>query len=1382
MTVMAPLGRSRPVATPTVSPALRSGQAQAAAAGQPVLAAETATSSTYANPDGTFTVQAGAGPLHVWRNGGWLDVNTSLTRQGGELVPSVTPADVSFSAGGAGAAATLTSGSMVYALGWLSGLPAPAVSGDTATYANVAPNVDLVLTATRLGYEQSFVLKARPAGPVGTLRLPVKLSGGLALSQDPASGVLSLVDSHGTLVAQSGQPGYPTSDTAPVSGGYNTSFQGGQITYSTATGAHDIRGALATKYDALGGPAGFLGFATSDNAGAAGGGYYSNFQGGQIVWSQATGAYYLRGAILAKYTGLGGSGSALGYPTSDESGSTANPYNYFQNGQIQTFAALNATLARLNPFPFAAGDTHYYSYEKFTLGDRVTLKVNRGSGDALVEATDLSLAGVVGNLTLGHVYNSLMVGDSAGYGFGSGAGWSSSSAPGVQVIRHGAEPDTLVDVYDPSGHDYRFTQASATTFTAPAGIDADLTVDAAHSHYDLKYHSSSEDFQFAYSSGQLTYDTDRNGNQVSFAHPSGTEIDITGTRGTTAGRTVVLSLDASGRVTRLAQSAGGSTRQAAWTYNGAGDLTGYTDPAGAHWGFGYDPAHDLTTITDPTAAAVVTRLAYDGYGRVTSVTRDPAGTAATTALAYDDTNNLTMVTDADNHPAITYHLDGSDRITQVDDTRGTQKSSYNANPATDDNNPTSSTNAAGQQTGYGYQYGNESLNQTTAGTIQTSSTYSTSNPATQYLPQSATDSASNQTGYTYDTGGNLTGTSSGKAAETGQAHLTYNSSTGLDGTVATATSPRSYAESGTANASTYSYDGNDDLTRITPPPTDHGALAGQSYTYDGYGRLASTTTGTGTTLSYAYDNDDRITATSYSDITHTVTTGYDPAGRLVSRDDAAGHTGYTYDHLGRLTGKSGSAVSAGPLGYSYDAVGNLTGLTDGRGSTGYTFTNANEPSAVTEGKTGRHEVFNYNADHRRIDTWYAATGGTTPGVVTGWAGHTHTSYDANNQITEVKTTGANSDADTARISDLTYTYASAALGRDTNVRQSVTDELTGKTTNYTYDSRARLTSAVTSGGPTYSYGYDADGNITSGSPGTHTYNHVDQLTAPATGYDANGNQTTGPASNPALSALAYNGASQTTSITPTGSGPTPLAYAGTGQDERSTAGSTGYSTGQPGVQSQTTGGHTTYYDRDPSGQLIAEQTPDGNEYYYTQDGQGSVIALITPTGTVAATYTYDPYGGHLTIGKGTSPDTSIGQNNPWRYTSGYQDTPTGLYHYGARYYDPTLNRWTQIDPQTHLLDLKQGDPYAYSGDDPINNTDPRGRELTGTQLGDAVCNIGVLAGVFPSPLTPFSVILAVGCAAAITANDFYTGGGPGCTGPYVGQFGNADCPEGVGSP
>jgi uncharacterized protein RhaS with RHS repeats len=47
-------------------------------------------------------------------------------------------------------------------------------------------------------------------------------------------------------------------------------------------------------------------------------------------------------------------------------------------------------------------------------------------------------------------------------------------------------------------------------------------------------------------------------------------------------------------------------------------------------------------------------------------------------------------------------------------------------------------------------------------------------------------------------------------------------------------------------------------------------------------------------------------------------------------------------------------------------------------------------------------------------------------------------------------------------------------------------------------------------------------------------------------------------------------------------------------------------------------------------------------------------------------------------------------------------------HFGERWYDPAVGRWTQQDPIDQTGDLKQGDRYTYVGGDPVNLVDPAG--------------------------------------------------------------------------
>ena len=100
------------------------------------------------------------------RNGSWVPVNATLNRVAGGYSPAATPSGLVLSAGGSGPLAVLTTASGArLAFTFPFRLPAPSVSGATATYANVLPGVDLEVTAnTQGGFGEMLVIEARRRG------------------------------------------------------------------------------------------------------------------------------------------------------------------------------------------------------------------------------------------------------------------------------------------------------------------------------------------------------------------------------------------------------------------------------------------------------------------------------------------------------------------------------------------------------------------------------------------------------------------------------------------------------------------------------------------------------------------------------------------------------------------------------------------------------------------------------------------------------------------------------------------------------------------------------------------------------------------------------------------------------------------------------------------------------------------------------------------------------------------------------------------------------------------------------------------------------------------------------------------------------------------
>jgi RHS repeat-associated protein len=154
-------------------------------------------STTYANPDGTFTTDTSAGPVRAMTVDGWKAIDPSLVSDGhGRLQPKVAAAALSLSADGSGDAASLTNGKKSLHLDWASALSAPTVSGAEATY-NLGGGTSLRLVARADGFEASVVLSRRP-GNSTSWSLPLSATGLTATST--ADGGADLADSSGTSV------------------------------------------------------------------------------------------------------------------------------------------------------------------------------------------------------------------------------------------------------------------------------------------------------------------------------------------------------------------------------------------------------------------------------------------------------------------------------------------------------------------------------------------------------------------------------------------------------------------------------------------------------------------------------------------------------------------------------------------------------------------------------------------------------------------------------------------------------------------------------------------------------------------------------------------------------------------------------------------------------------------------------------------------------------------------------------------------------------------------------------------------------------------------------------------------------------------------------
>ena len=189
-----------------------------------------------------------------------------------------------------------------------------------------------------------------PGVPADDIIIDPTLTGGRAMSK-------AVMDKYQSLGGSAGSLGLPSADEAAAYGGRVVHFQGGEIDYSAATGAHAIQGVTLGELNATVGMTDAygswvrpkLGLATTDTM-AELGGAITYFQGGEIDASSATGAHVVIGAIdgelnaTVKMTDAYGSAvrPKLGLATTDEVAAYGGRVSYFQGGEVDWSAATGA--------------------------------------------------------------------------------------------------------------------------------------------------------------------------------------------------------------------------------------------------------------------------------------------------------------------------------------------------------------------------------------------------------------------------------------------------------------------------------------------------------------------------------------------------------------------------------------------------------------------------------------------------------------------------------------------------------------------------------------------------------------------------------------------------------------------------------------------------------------------------------------------------------------------------------------------------------------------------------------------------------------------------------------------------------------------------------
>ncbi|MGD0557188.1 MAG: LamG-like jellyroll fold domain-containing protein, partial [Streptosporangiaceae bacterium] len=612
--------------------------------------------------------------------------------------------------------------------------------------------------------------------------------------------------------------------------------------------------------------------------------------------------------------------------------------------------------------------------------------------------------------------------------------------------------------------------------------------------------------------------------------------------------------------------------------------------------------------TTASSTADTTTWTLDERGLPTSMT-DPDGN--TTYYSYDEAGRLAETTEP-SEPVETYTAAGGDTTVTADPETLTGYDTFGDTTETE--------NADGGVTTYGYDAdGRETSETLPSYTPPGSSSAITASYSKTYNDlgevSSATDALGNETSYGYDQLGDLTG------------------------------------ETTPAGTTSWTYDTNgDQLSETTPTGAETAA------TYDFLGRQLTSTqverdTASGTTADYTTDYTYGTGGYLWKSVTPdgvTTLRGYDAAGELTSVEDGAGNTtDYGYDDLGqqdKVTYPDGTATETG-----YDALGDVTSVAD----------------LDSDGDTLRSESATYDGDGNEL----SATGyrGYTTSYTYNPDGTTATEVQPVTSSSSITTSfGYDADGNETRYTDGNgndryYTYNPWGL-EESEVEPSTSQysSVADSTTTYAYDADGRPATETEPGGvtitdgyndvseltsesgtgassaetPTRTFGYDADGDLTSASTSnTASASSASNATSEAWTYDDRGDVLTSSGSAGSTS-YTYNGDDLVSSVDDA-AGTTSYTYDGDDRlstiDDPATSTTASYSYNDDSQVSEISyGSDAQYYDYDDLHELTSDrlETSAGStvasvSYGYDPDGDITSMDTTGLAGAADNTYTYD---------------------------------------------------------------------------------------------------------------------------------------------------------------
>ncbi|WP_329392110.1 RHS repeat-associated core domain-containing protein [Streptomyces sp. NBC_01716] len=929
--------------------------------------------------------------------------------------------------------------------------------------------------------------------------------------------------------------------------------------------------------------------------------------------------------------------------------------------------------------------------------------------------TDLAVADSRGGAELTRTY---WQGDPHPRAFGIGRDLS------YNVFLNSKRPWQEVDLYLPGGSKVHFTRTSPGTGWNDAVFEAldtssdfqGVKITKETGRWDLTFRDGTV-WEFP-QYGPLKAIHDRHGNTVKLTRRAGSDADKGEITRITSpgGRWITLSYDTQHRVTSATDNTGRTT---SYTYD-AGRLETVKDPAGKISRYTYDgTSNRIKTATDARGITYMQNefdadgrvkkqtltegaeysFAYTqtGAGKITSanvtqpggsvrrVEFDADGYGIKDTEAYGSTlaretqyhrgpkHRIDAVTDPYNRRTeLTYDANGY--VTRTTELAGTAQARQSGTAVYNGpyDQPTSVSDPLGNTTTLGYDESGDLRTVTDPEGRETTLTYTSDGQI-----KTVTDASDAVTEYTYRHGELV----SVKDAE-GRTGAQFLDAAGRP-TVIT-------DEAG--SVTTLTYDALNQTRKITDPLGQSTSLD-----FDENGNIKTLTDARQNSTSWVYDDADRTESVT-DPLGAQALFGYDAAGRLTKATSRSGLVATAeYDLLGRAKnakyGVNAAGVAESTATYAYDAVDLPKTVTDTQAGTESFAYDAYDRLKTLNGPTGT-VGYDYDGADRRKEMTAAGTtttyGYDTSSILTSvTSGSQEVSFGLD-AVGREKT--ANLPGGIARtttldktgvVSGIDYTRGAAAVGDLTYTRdtQGLQTGLTGSLASVALPAAENgavfgKDNRVTSLGGR-SFTYDADGQLKSDGKRTYDWNARGQLSGVQSA-------TGGPASQ--------------------------FSYDPLGIRSGKTLGDA--------TQKYLTDGSNPLVEQDGSGAAKATVATSGLDEYLTRtengatqvyltDALGSVVGLANADGTVATSYTYDPYGQPTTSGTAST--------NPYTFT-GRESDGTGLLYYRNRYYDPESGRFISQDPIGHAGGTNL---YQYALSSPTTYTDPTGNSpmLAGCVIG-----------------------------------------------------------------